>query len=210
MSSLSKFAPERLRQELTIGEAACLWTDLPFAILEDAITKDGVPHHPDHPELRVAAEALVEATDCEDIRTQRNEDGYPVDPKYRLINRHDLKHWLGTRHPDHKPTSLFGTASLSEAIKPATPSVALPKNPQTTKPLPTAAAQPVPLPPTIKRIEGVIDLKEVEQLTKLKKTAIYDLMKKGDFPKKILLGPKRAVWDKVEILEWLEARRKGG
>ena len=44
---------------------------------------------------------------------------------------------------------------------------------------------------------------EVEQLTGLSRTAIYDRMREGSFPKSIALSPKTIRWVRGEILKWI-------
>jgi prophage regulatory protein len=48
--------------------------------------------------------------------------------------------------------------------------------------------------------------KEVEQLTGLSRSAIYDLMMRGVFPRPAKLGPKSVAWPSDEIDEWIAAR----
>ena len=43
---------------------------------------------------------------------------------------------------------------------------------------------------------------EVEELTGLSRTAIYDRMREGSFPKSIALSPKTIRWVRGEILKW--------
>ena len=45
---------------------------------------------------------------------------------------------------------------------------------------------------------------EVEQLTGLSRTAIYDRMREGTFPKSIALSPKTIRWVRGEILKWIK------
>ena len=44
---------------------------------------------------------------------------------------------------------------------------------------------------------------EVEELTGLSRTAIYDRMREGSFPKSIALSPKTIRWVRGEILKWI-------
>lgn len=48
---------------------------------------------------------------------------------------------------------------------------------------------------------------EVEALTGLSRTTIYDLMAKGRFPRPVKLTGKAVAWLEGEVAEWLEARR---
>ena len=45
---------------------------------------------------------------------------------------------------------------------------------------------------------------EVEELTGLSSTAIYDRMREGSFPKSIALSPKTIRWVRGEILKWIK------
>ena len=45
---------------------------------------------------------------------------------------------------------------------------------------------------------------EVELLTGLSKTAIYDRMRDGRFPKSIALSPKTIRWVKGEVIKWIK------
>tara|TARA_Y100001933_G_scaffold203498_1_gene205596 strand:- start:351 stop:545 length:195 start_codon:yes stop_codon:yes gene_type:complete len=46
--------------------------------------------------------------------------------------------------------------------------------------------------------------KEVEELTGLSRTAIYDRMREGRFPKSVALSPKTIRWVRGEIIKWIE------
>ena len=52
----------------------------------------------------------------------------------------------------------------------------------------------------------VLDIKGVVELTTLSQSTIYDLAKKGEFPKQKRIGPNRVVWRQAEVVEWLEDR----
>ena len=49
-------------------------------------------------------------------------------------------------------------------------------------------------------------LSEVLEMTGMGKTFIYDRMKDGIFPKQIQLGSRTVVWDKQEVIKWMEDR----
>ena len=51
----------------------------------------------------------------------------------------------------------------------------------------------------------VLLLAEVEQLVGLKKTAIYNHIKAGDFPAPRRLGHRKVGWSVVDIRAWLQA-----
>lgn len=48
---------------------------------------------------------------------------------------------------------------------------------------------------------------QVLQKTGLKRTTQYNLEKGGDFPRRVMLTPRLAVWFEDEIDAWLEDRR---
>ena len=45
---------------------------------------------------------------------------------------------------------------------------------------------------------------QVEELTGLSRTAIYERMKSGTFPNSIALSPKTIRWVNGEIIKWIE------
>ncbi len=53
---------------------------------------------------------------------------------------------------------------------------------------------------------ALIRRKEVERLTALSRSRIYDLMKKGAFPKPVALGAMSVAWLEVEIRDWIASR----
>lgn len=53
---------------------------------------------------------------------------------------------------------------------------------------------------------ALIRRKEVERLTALSRSRIYDLMSKGAFPKPIRLGTMSVAWQEVEIHQWVAQR----
>ena len=192
---MHKFSTEELKRSLSIGEAACLWCDLPFSVLENALVAEGIPWNPDYPELLNAAEALREATDVGEIYTQLDEDGFPAAYKDRNIKRDDLIVWLKTYHPDHRPVSLFGTrkASSHTPLTPNVPKDRLKAEAGVTKEEPTGTNAP----PTVK----LIKLPQVRELTRLSKTKIYAMMSSGDFPKQKKVG-RGSFWVESDVLEW--------
>jgi prophage regulatory protein len=48
--------------------------------------------------------------------------------------------------------------------------------------------------------------KEVERLTALSRSRIYDLMSRGEFPKPVHLGVMSVAWVEAEIQQWLSAK----
>ena len=48
--------------------------------------------------------------------------------------------------------------------------------------------------------------RDVEALTGLRCSTLYDLMAAGRFPKPVSIGPRAVAWVDTEIAEWQEAR----
>lgn len=55
------------------------------------------------------------------------------------------------------------------------------------------------------RPERLLRLPEVMDRVGLKRSAIYQRMSEGRFPKSRSLGPKCAVWVESEVEEWIDA-----
>lgn len=53
---------------------------------------------------------------------------------------------------------------------------------------------------------ALIRRREVERLTALSRSRIYDLMKQGAFPKPVSLGAMSVAWLEIEIREWIASR----
>jgi prophage regulatory protein len=52
----------------------------------------------------------------------------------------------------------------------------------------------------------LLDLREVSQLVGLGKSAIYDWIGRGLFPRPVQLGPRTVRWPEAEVLAWIAAR----
>lgn len=65
------------------------------------------------------------------------------------------------------------------------------------------AAAVANLPPDLPRI---LRRPEVEAMVGLRKTALYDLMKAGEFPRPIRLGGMSRGWIAAEIAAWIEQK----
>ena len=48
---------------------------------------------------------------------------------------------------------------------------------------------------------------ELRQIVPLAETTIYEMERRGEFPKRFLLTPRCVVWDLAEVEAWLERRR---
>lgn len=53
---------------------------------------------------------------------------------------------------------------------------------------------------------ALIRRKDVERLTGLSRSRIYDLMKQSAFPKPVALGAMSVAWLEIEIREWIAVR----
>ncbi|UTV98791.1 AlpA family phage regulatory protein [Marinomonas rhizomae] len=51
----------------------------------------------------------------------------------------------------------------------------------------------------------IIDRREVEHLTSLRKTTIYKLIKEGKFPKPLRISPMRVAWRLTDIESWVQS-----
>lgn len=49
---------------------------------------------------------------------------------------------------------------------------------------------------------------ELRRIVPLGASTIYELEKSNDFPRRILLTPRIAVWDVAEVEAWVDQRRK--
>ncbi len=52
----------------------------------------------------------------------------------------------------------------------------------------------------------LIRRREVERLTALSRSRIYDLLKRDEFPKPVRLGAMSVAWIQEEVLEWIASR----
>lgn len=52
----------------------------------------------------------------------------------------------------------------------------------------------------------LIDLHEVAHLVGLRKSAIYDWIGRGQFPRPVHLGPRCVRWPEAEVVAWIAAR----
>ncbi|OZA22675.1 MAG: hypothetical protein B7X91_14590, partial [Hydrogenophilales bacterium 17-64-11] len=63
------------------------------------------------------------------------------------------------------------------------------------------AASPLPFRRTIRR-------PELRQIVPLADTTIYDMERRGEFPRRFNLTSRCVVWDLTEVEAWLDARRQ--
>ena len=53
---------------------------------------------------------------------------------------------------------------------------------------------------------SILRLPSVIKLTGLSRSAIYDMIAKGDFPKQIKLTSRSSGWIETEVQSWIESR----
>lgn len=56
--------------------------------------------------------------------------------------------------------------------------------------------------------ERLLNIKEVENICRLKKSAIYNWMKQGKFPEPLKLGRKTVFWRESDLKEWIDSLPK--
>jgi prophage regulatory protein len=56
------------------------------------------------------------------------------------------------------------------------------------------------------RRDRLLKLAEVEELTALKKTTVYMLMKRDEFPRCVQVTSKAVAWVEAEVLQWVQDR----
>lgn len=54
----------------------------------------------------------------------------------------------------------------------------------------------------------LLRLPSVEEITAVKKSTVYALMKAGQFPTPVKLSARAVAWRSEEIMEWVESRVK--
>lgn len=60
-----------------------------------------------------------------------------------------------------------------------------------------------------KMTDKLLRLPKVLELVGIKKTKLWEMIKKGRFPKQKKLGSKTSVWSFMEIQQWIEGVKKG-
>ena len=66
------------------------------------------------------------------------------------------------------------------------------------------------LPQHRQNIDRMLRRKEVEQITGRSRSAIYDGMAAGTFPKPVKIGARAVAWPESAIREWIAERIEGG
>ena len=57
-------------------------------------------------------------------------------------------------------------------------------------------------------MEQLLNRTEVERLTMLSRSSIYELMRNDDFPAPVRVGRKAVRWIESELTDWLERRER--
>ncbi len=57
--------------------------------------------------------------------------------------------------------------------------------------------------------DRLIRLPEVQRLTGLKRSGIYEQMQRGTFPRSVKVGPRAATWSEAAIQGWITDRLEG-
>ena len=60
----------------------------------------------------------------------------------------------------------------------------------------------------MQKIDRILRLPEVMELTSVKKSTIYNYLKTGDFPSQVKLTKKSVGWRESTIIEWINSRKK--
>lgn len=63
--------------------------------------------------------------------------------------------------------------------------------------------------PVIPR-DKILRLPQVEALTGLRKSTLYALAKKGEFPRQIHIHRRLTGWSEAAVLTWIQSRIQGG
>ena len=61
-----------------------------------------------------------------------------------------------------------------------------------------------------KQLRRTIRRSELRQIVPLADSTIYELERRGEFPKRFYLTARCVVWDLAEVMAWLQSRRQGG
>ncbi|ESQ97688.1 transcriptional regulator [Stutzerimonas chloritidismutans AW-1] len=95
-------------------------------------------------------------------------------------------------HLSH-PSSALSTESIQSLSMPGTEAYdALPQFPK---------RSPLPFRRTIRR-------HELRQIIPLSETTIYEMERRGEFPRRFNLTPRCVVWDLAEVEAWIEERKQ--
>ena len=54
--------------------------------------------------------------------------------------------------------------------------------------------------------DRLLKRREVEEITGLSRSSIYRLMREGQFPRPVKVGPAAVRWRESDIMSWLDSR----
>ena len=63
-----------------------------------------------------------------------------------------------------------------------------------------------PLVGTRRESDRLLRLPEVQRLTGLRRSAIYEQMQRGIFPRSVKAGPRAATWSEAAVQDWISER----
>ena len=58
--------------------------------------------------------------------------------------------------------------------------------------------------------DRLLRMPEVQRLTGLRRSAIYEQMRHGTFPQSVKVGPRATTWSEASIQAWIAERLNGG
>jgi len=64
--------------------------------------------------------------------------------------------------------------------------------------------------PVTRESDRLLRLPEVQRLTGLRRSAIYEQMQRGIFPRSVKAGPRAATWSEAAVQSWIAHRIGGG
>ncbi len=111
-------------------------------------------------------------------------------------------HALVQETDELRPVGRDGAATLRKAVRETEPPGAF--DMQAIEELYKAA------PADPKRLRRTIRRRELRQIVPLADSTIYELERRGKFPKRFFLTARCVVWDLAEVLAWLQSRRQMG
>lgn len=61
-----------------------------------------------------------------------------------------------------------------------------------------------------RQVTTLINRKTLLAMIPLADRTIYNMEKRGDFPRRIVLTSRNVAWDLTEVEQWIEARKQSG
>lgn len=56
--------------------------------------------------------------------------------------------------------------------------------------------------------DQLLRLPDVTRLTGVSRSRVYVLMRSGEFPRSLKIGPRARAWSKREVLDWMAQRQR--